>query len=499
MQIRHYLLLVLSVFALLFVSVQGDEADSSEQTCTWSDRHNCGGVYRDANLKEMQVNLVGREPESFFAYVHPDISTFYNKTEGSMAITETKFNGMMGKFVNMAATPITIYWKSHDPRQEPVYISQIEAYGAAGTATYPGHVFLVTPLGDSSIVLHEFQVVKGNSLYIYDPIGSLKEAQKTLPSPELERYKLQYDNLAFNNLYEQFTGRQWLALYGRKEAPRYYMWPAESFGQVHTVVTKETHLLELPSDDRFEKMIPLNCHDPELREALQQYKGSEETLILNMTVVSVAPRVFEIKNFLSPAEVQHVLEVALGMKLSQSTTKAGSVGQERTDDATRTSKNSWLSRHRSPIIDSIIRRSADLLQMDEALFRRRNKDEEYLVPETKIPISERLQLVHYDVGQQYTPHHDFSIPSTKHGQPSRFATILFYLNDVQSGGETSFPRWMNGEKKDILRVAPEVGKAVLFYNQLPDGNYDERSQHAALPVGKGEKWLTNLWVWDPHM
>jgi hypothetical protein len=44
-------------------------------------------------------------------------------------------------------------------------------------------------------------------------------------------------------------------------------------------------------------------------------------------------------------------------------------------------------------------------------------------------------------------------------------------------------------------VKPEVGKAVLFYNQLPDGNYDERSQHAALPVIIGTKWLTNLWVW----
>lgn len=43
--------------------------------------------------------------------------------------------------------------------------------------------------------------------------------------------------------------------------------------------------------------------------------------------------------------------------------------------------------------------------MDEALFRRRSKEEAYLVPETTVPISERLQLVHYDVGQQYTPHH----------------------------------------------------------------------------------------------
>lgn len=63
------------------------------------------------------------------------------------------------------------------------------------------------------------------------------------------------------------------------------------------------------------------------------------------------------------------------------------------------------------------------------------------------------------------------------------------------GGETSFPRWLNSDTSEILKVTPEVGKAILFYNVLPDGNYDERSQHAALPVKKGEKWLTNLWVW----
>jgi len=66
------------------------------------------------------------------------------------------------------------------------------------------------------------------------------------------------------------------------------------------------------------------------------------------------------------------------------------------------------------------------------------------------------------------------------------------------GGETGFPRWMNSESGKTLKVVPEVGKAVLFYNQLPDGNYDDLSQHEALPVTRGEKWLTNLWVWDPH-
>jgi 2OG-Fe(II) oxygenase superfamily len=79
------------------------------------------------------------------------------------------------------------------------------------------------------------------------------------------------------------------------------------------------------------------------------------------------------------------------------------------------------------------------------------------------------------------------MPGLVHGQPSRFATVLFYLNDDMEGGETSFPRWLNAETSQALKVKPERGKAILFYNMLPDGNYDERSQHAALPVTKGEK------------
>jgi prolyl 4-hydroxylase len=165
----------------------------------------------------------------------------------------------------------------------------------------------------------------------------------------------------------------------------------------------------------------------------------------------------------------------------------------------RTSKNTWVARESSPIIDAIYRRAVDLLQIDEALMRKRSKDEEVDLETTSTRVTEKLQLVHYGVGEEYKAHHDFPpAPLWHKDQPMRYATILLYLNDSMTGGETSFPRWMNAETEDALKVVPQKGKAILFYNMLPDGNMDDRSHHAGLPVLSGEKWLSNLWVWSPY-
>jgi prolyl 4-hydroxylase len=114
--------------------------------------------------------------------------------------------------------------------------------------------------------------------------------------------------------------------------------------------------------------------------------------------------------------------------------------------------------------------------------------------------AEPLQVIHYTPGQQYKTHVDFAYPRVDDPlQPTRFATLLLYLNEGMQGGETTFPRWMNAETSSDLRIKPELGKAVLFYNQLPDGNMDELSQHAALPVQTSEKYLANMWIWDPYV
>lgn len=201
---------------------------------------------------------------------------------------------------------------------------------------------------------------------------------------------------------------------------------------------------------------------------LQEYRTPEPTQSFTLTALSCAPRVFEIRNFLSEVEVDHIMELATGMKLRMSTTRAGNAGEARTDAATRTSRNSWVAREKSPIVDAIYRRAADLLRIDEALLRRRSSEEFPHLP-SRGSIAETLQLVHYDVGQQYTPHHDFSIPpATAQDQSMRFATVLLYLNEDMKGGETSFPRWMNAETGDALKVVPEKGKVSRCYNATVD-------------------------------
>mmetsp|Transcript_5781 Transcript_5781/g.12592 ORF Transcript_5781/g.12592 Transcript_5781/m.12592 type:complete len:101 (+) Transcript_5781:1745-2047(+) len=65
------------------------------------------------------------------------------------------------------------------------------------------------------------------------------------------------------------------------------------------------------------------------------------------------------------------------------------------------------------------------------------------------------------------------------------------------GGETVFPRAITTQFHDGVKVKPQSGKAVLFYNVLPDGNMDDLSQHAGGKVESGVKYLANIWVWDP--
>jgi prolyl 4-hydroxylase len=101
--------------------------------------------------------------------------------------------------------------------------------------------------------------------------------------------------------------------------------------------------------------------------------------------------------------------------------------------------------------------------------------------------SEPLEVLRYTVGQEYRQHCDF-FTDGKH-EARRLVTAFVYLSDVPEGGATAFP-------KLGVEVQPQRGKAVRFYNYLPDGRPNTDTLHAGREVLRGEKWLGNFWFWD---
>jgi prolyl 4-hydroxylase len=104
---------------------------------------------------------------------------------------------------------------------------------------------------------------------------------------------------------------------------------------------------------------------------------------------------------------------------------------------------------------------------------------------------EGLQILRYGPGAEYEPHHDYLSAAIsgddlemKHcGQ--RVATVLMYLNDVESGGATTFP-------DAGLRVLPIKGNATFFSYDRP--HPITRTLHGGAPVLAGEKWVATKWL-----
>lgn len=441
----------------------------------------------------------------FKAYKRADIATFYGQEPGTMTEKKPSFRGQAGKFINMSPDRVSLYWDGPD---EPLFNANLGPWESGGTACYPTHEFIMTKRNNPTKVICRFKIQKGTSVYYCDPFSEESRTHDThaygVVSPdqarslddlshlELDEYAAHVYNLEFGELYKNFTGgSEWLSMYPRN-LPQHHIWRADYFGQEHQVETRETQFFEPPPEKEHRTLSITEMTREEGHPVTFADHRAPGSLNLTLTALSVAPRIFEIKHFLSDAEADHILALVRKKNLVRSTT-------DGLESSTRTSSNTWLERHSHPVLDAVYRRVADVLRIDEALLRRRLPDERPDMP-TSSPISEALQIVHYsEAGQEYTAHHDFSYPDGKPDSPSRAINLCMYLNDVDVGGRTSFPRWRNAETSKAFDVKPDKGKAVIFYMLTPDGNLDDLSQHAALPTvqGHGEKWFANLWIWDP--
>lgn len=185
------------------------------------------------------------------------------------------------------------------------------------------------------------------------------------------------------------------------------------------------------------------------------------------SILMDSPRIELFEHFLSDRECDYIIEKGRPQLMrSRVFTASGEVQDNR-----RTSEGMFFPQNSNdPILSGIEERIASL---------------------TRIPRShgEGIQLLHYGVGAEYQPHYDYFDCSTggcdRGGQ--RVATMILYLNDVEEGGETIFPRAK-------VSVKPVKGSAVLFYNCLPGGKEDPNTLHGGAPVIKGEKWIATKWL-----
>lgn len=85
------------------------------------------------------------------------------------------------------------------------------------------------------------------------------------------------------------------------------------------------------------------------------------------------------------------------------------------------------------------------------------------------------------------------------GPHIQYIMFLMYLNKVHAGGNASFPKAHENckDQNGYFGVQPIKGSVVFFYDLLPDGNVDEKTHHYTEPPVDSEKWMTNLWIWDP--
>ncbi|KAJ7360406.1 prolyl 4-hydroxylase [Desmophyllum pertusum] len=286
---------------------------------------------------------------------------------------------------------------------------------------------------------------------------------------------------------------------------------------------------------------------------VQWMEVGDEQNSLPLITRAMTPLVFEIPEFLSAEECDHIISLAKNSGLQTSTSGFTTYDGDLDEDLAIADKDWTLTPEQSfagkfEVWDT---NGDGLVNVQEVrAFAGKHKqlyltdDEvgEIVIKLTKLPRKivqggEPMQVVRYEKFGHYHGHLDSTIkgptvPCCHQNylraydcRVCRFITILYYLNDVEEGGQTAFliadnttttPDEIENSKAATdefnlsinchsanLVIPPKKGTAIMWYNNFIDPNsgllgpVDRYTMHGGCDVMKGEKWVANNWLTAP--
>lgn len=179
---------------------------------------------------------------------------------------------------------------------------------------------------------------------------------------------------------------------------------------------------------------------------------------INIIARMEEPLIVILGNVLSDEECDELI------KLSKDKLQRSKIGNIREVDELRTSSSTFIEAE-TEVVAKVGKRVSQLMG----------------IPNEH---GEGLQILNYKIGQEYKAHFDFF--SSKVSNP-RISTLVMYLNDVEQGGETYFPK-LN------FAVSPQKGMAVYFEYFYDNQDLNNLTLHGGAPVVIGNKWAATQWM-----
>jgi hypothetical protein len=192
-----------------------------------------------------------------------------------------------------------------------------------------------------------------------------------------------------------------------------------------------------------------------------------------INVLSASPYILTIEDFLSNDEIRALIGTVKGWQRSTDSGEMNSLGQSGSKlSEGRTSSTSWCDGdcENNPHVTSVYKKIEEVVNIPRDNF-------------------ESFQVLRYELGQRYEPHHDYGTGDKYSAAGPRILTFFLYLSDVDEGGETQFPAIG-------LSVKPKKGRAVLWPSVFDHDLHlrDARTMHEAQPIVSGKKFAANTWI-----